>query len=178
MIAECIIFLATFTTPEMPVDETMFVEQKIECNQYVPKSMQKWADLYYMHFEEENISTAVRIGWCESRGKSDAFNSGASDSGLMQFVSWTWNWIAEKYGKPMWNEYVITYNGLPYISNEVSKSSIGFEQIKVQFSPYYNLLMASILAEEMYGYTRWDDWTPSKWCWEDEKKWRTLWYNE
>ena len=94
MIAECIIFLATLGSIETPNDEYM-LEQYQNCWDSVPESMHQYADLYYKFFDEDNISTAVRIGWCESRGKQNAYRSDNGDSGVMQFVSWTWNWVAE-----------------------------------------------------------------------------------
>ena len=96
----------------------------------------------------------------------------------MQFVSWTWNWIAEEYDLPMWNEWVIMYNDRPYTSDRVSRTSMGFSQERVQFTPYYNLLFASLLAEDIYGRTQWRDWSSSEWCWGDEKKWERKWKNE
>ena len=71
MIAECMLFLATFSTPTIGT-ETQFIEQSIECRQTIPSTMSKYSSLYLEHFDFENIDTAVRIGWCESRGKSDA----------------------------------------------------------------------------------------------------------
>ena len=44
----------------------------------------------------------------------------------MQFVSWTWNWVAEKYDLPMWDEWVIMRWGRPYTENKTH--DIGFEQ--------------------------------------------------
>jgi len=150
----------------------------MSCKENVPHVMFQYADLYVEHFDEENIDTAVRIGWCESRGKSNAFRKDNRDSGVMQFVSWTWNWVAEKYDIPMWNDWVIMYNDRPYTSDKVSKSSIGFSQEQVQFTPYYNIYMASLLAEDIYGRTQWRDWSSSEWCWGDEDKWKLKWKSE
>lgn len=181
MITSCIIFLASFSTPEVStpvINETQYIQEYISCSRYVPKSMHQHADLYYEFFEKENISTAIRIGWCESRGKETAYRDDNGDSGLMQFVSWTWNWIAEEHDLPMWDEWVILKNGRPYTENKVSKSDIGFEQIQVQFSPYYNIYFASILAQDMYGRTQWRDWKSSKFCWGNPKKFQNKWTNE
>jgi hypothetical protein len=161
----------------MGVDETNLIRDYIKCDDHVPKSMKPYAKLYVEHFDKENIDTAVRIGWCESRGKSSAYRSDNGDTGVMQFVSWTWNWIAEEYDLPMWDEWVVMRYGRPY-TGPTSKSDIGFEFTKVQYTPYYNILFASILAEDIYGRTQWRDWNSSKWCWEDEKKWRNKWLNE
>ena len=105
MIAECMLFLASFSTPLIGT-ETLFVEKSIECRQEIPASMRKYSDLYLEFFDFENIDTAVRIGWCESRGKDTAYRDDNSDSGVMQFVPWTWNWVAEEYDLPRWNEWV------------------------------------------------------------------------
>ena len=171
MIAECIIFLASVIP--MGIDETKTIGQYLNCNDHVPQSMQEHASLYVEHFDKDNINTAVRIGWCESRGKVDAYRSDNGDTGLMQFVSWTWNWVAEKYELPEWDTWVVTRYGKPY-TGKTSKTNIGFSFDKVQFTPYYNIMMASILAEDIYGKTQWRDWSSSEWCWGDVDKWERL----
>ena len=180
MITSCIIFLATFGSGEMPA-ENQVIEQYQSCQQHVPKSMQQHASLYYEHFDEENIDIAVRIGWCESRGKSNAVRTaeGNFDTGVMQFVSWTWNWVAEEYDMPLWNEWIILRWGRPYDFNgKTYRTNMGFEQTKAQYSAYYNIKMASILAEDIYGRTQWRDWNSSKWCWGDLNKFNKLWQSE
>ena len=170
------LFLASFSTPLIG-SETEFVNTSIECRREIPESMRKYSEYYLEFFDFENIDTAVRIGWCESRGKDTAYRDDNSDSGVMQFVPWTWNWVAEEYDLPRWNEWVILRHGRPY-EGPTSKSNIGFEQTKVQFTPYYNIMFASILAEDIYGRTQWRDWNSSKWCWEDEKDWERRWKRE
>ena len=64
----------------------------------------------------------------------------------MQFVGWTWNWIAETYDL-MWNDWVIMCWGRPYTSDRNLSNVMGFSQKRVQFTPYYNLLFASLLAK-------------------------------
>ena len=176
MITECMIFLASVLP--MGFDESKVINSHLQCNKYVPESMQQYADFYVEHFDKENIDTAVRIGWCESRGKQSAYRDDNGDSGVMQFVSWTWNWVAEKYELPMWNDWVIMKDGRPYEEDKVSRTSMGFEQTQVQFTPYYNIMFASILAEDIYGRTQWRDWSSSEWCWGDANKWRKKWLNE
>lgn len=175
MIAECMLFLALSTTPTIG-QETEFINQHIECRQVIPLAMHDYAHLYLEHFEFENIDTAVRIGWCESRGKSNAFRSDNKDSGLMQFVPWTWNWIAESYDLPEWGSWVLTYRDYPWEGHprETQNDLSNYEIIKVQFSPYYNILFASILAEDIYGRTQWRDWSSSQWCWEDDIIWNAI----
>ena len=130
MITECMIFLASVLP--MGFDESKVINSHLQCNKYVPEVMQQYAELYVEHFDKENIDTAVRIGWCESRGKQSAYRDDNGDSGVMQFVSWTWNWVAEKYDLPMWNDWVIMKDGRPYLEEKVSRTSMGFEQTKVQ----------------------------------------------
>ena len=175
MIAECMIFLASVIP--MGVDESKIIGQHLNCNDHVPQSMQEHASLYVEHFNKDNINTAVRIGWCESRGKVDAYRSDNGDTGLMQFVSWTWNWVAEKYQLPEWDTWVVTRYGRPY-TGKTLKTDIGFSFDRVQYVPYYNIMFASLLAEDIYGKTQWRDWSSSEWCWEDEEKWRNKWLNE
>jgi len=177
MIAECMIFLASVLP--MGFDESKAINQYISCDDHVPKSMQPYAKLYVEHFDKENIDIAVRIGWCESRGKSNAYRNDNGDTGVMQFVSWTWNWVAAEYNLPIWDEWIILRWGRPYdFKGKTYKTNYGFEQIQVQFSPYYNILMASILAEVIYGKTQWRDWSSSAWCWGDKKLWELRWKKE
>ena len=178
MIAECMIFLATIGTPNISMSDGDIINEYMSCKDNVPQVMFQYADLYVEHFDEENINTAVRIGWCESRGTSSAFRKDNKDSGVMQFVSSTWNWVAEKYEIPMWDEWVIMRHDRPYTEQKVSTSSIGFTQERVQFTPYYNIYMASLLAEDIYGRTQWRDWSSSEWCWGDEDKWKLKWKSE
>jgi hypothetical protein len=177
MIAECIIFLATLGSGEMPSDNYL-IQNHFNCMENVPANMQDHAEFIYEFFDESSYDEVVRIGWCESRGKTTAYRNDNGDSGVMQFVSWTWNWIAEEYDLPMWNEWVIMRWGRPYTEQKTYPHDIGFEQTRVQFTPYYNLLFASLLAEDIYGRTQWRDWSSSEWCWGDEKKWRAKWKSE
>ena len=64
---------------------------------------------------------------------------------------------------------VILHNGQPY-AGPTSRSNLGFEQTRVQFTPYYNILAASLLAQETYSSVRWTDWNSSKWCWGTDSK--------
>jgi hypothetical protein len=170
------LFLASFSTPLIGT-ETEFINTTLECRQEIPASMREHAEYYIEHFDYENIDTAVRIGWCESRGNETAYRSDNRDSGIMQFIPSTWNWIAKLHDLPKWNEWVVMRYGRPY-NGPTSKSDIGFEFTKVQFSPYYNILFASLLAEDTYNRTQWRDWNSSKWCWENENKWEKLWKAE
>ena len=175
MIAECLIILGTMfpnTTGVLTPD--MLMEYKY-CQDVVPDKAGEHFDLIQEFFEPINWDTAVRVSWCESRHNSDALRTaeGNYDSGYFQFVSWTWNWVAEAHDLPMWNEWVILKDGRPY-TGPPSRSSFGFTQERVQFTPYYNILFASLLVEDMYSYVRWDDWRSSSWCWENVNKFHRL----
>ena len=168
MIVECLLFLSSFAPPEGGIDQEWF-DKYNKCNSTI--LAQEHIGLLIDHFDEENLDTAYKIMWCESRGEEDALRTleGNYDSGLFQFIKPTWNWVAEKHNLPRWNDWVILYNGQPY-TGPVSKTSHGFEQVKVQFSPYYNILAASLLAQDTYSKVRWTDWNSSKWCWGDDQK--------
>ena len=170
MIAECIIFIASFSTPDGLMDKQWFEDYKA-CNEVI--LAQDHLDVLIQHFDEENLATAYKIMWCESRGEEDALRTkeGNYDSGLFQFIKSTWNWVADKNNLPRWNEWVILRHGQPY-EGPTSKSSYGFEQTQVQFTPYYNILMASLLAEETYSSVKWTDWNSSKWCWGTDKSFK------
>jgi len=181
MITECIIFLASFGVSDITnslSQENYYIEQQQLCHEYVPPKLHEHADLFYEFFDEENINNAIRISWCESRGKATAHRTDNGDTGLMQFVSWTWNWVAEEYELPMWDEWVIMRWGRPYTDEKTHPHNIGFEQTRVQYTPYYNIMFASILAEDIYSKTQWGDWNSSKWCWANENSWSKRWRQE
>ena len=177
MVAECLIFIASFYVQDLPT-ATEMNEVKV-CLEEIPTAL--YDDIPYLveFFEEENLYTALRIAWCESRGKSTAYRSSADDSGIFQFIPRTWRWIYEMYGVPEWGTWVIMRFGRPHLeADTVYKTDFGLEFLPVQYSPYWNIKAASHLAEDIYGKTRWDDWNSSRWCWEDEKKWREKWKSE
>jgi len=181
MITSCIIFLATLGTPNsLDNSDIYYLNNYLNCKNNVPVSMWEYAPLYYEFYDEENIATAIRIGWCESRGKEKAVRTaeGNYDTGVMQFVSWTWNWLADMEYVPYWNEWVVLKNERPYLEQKVSKTSFGFSLVQAQKSAYWNIYASSILAEDIYGSTQWRDWSSSQWCWEDEKKWKIKWTTE
>ena len=172
MIAECLIFLATALPQNGLLTADYFNEYKW-CDSIISREVREHSDLLIEFFEEpEQLSTAVKVIWCESRGNTDAIRTaeGNNDSGLFQFVSWTWNWIAEEYDLPMWDDWVILKNGRPYTEEKVSRTSHGFEQVKVQHSEYYNILFGYLLSQDIYGRSQWRDWNSSKWCWEQDYK--------
>ena len=152
------------------------IEVKV-CLEEIPTAL--YDDIPYLveFFEKENLYTALRIAWCESRGKSDAYRSSADDSGIFQFIPRTWQWIHEVYGIPAWDTWDIMRFGRPHLETDsVFKTDFGFEHLRVQYSPYWNIKAASHLAEDIYTKKDFRDWNSSKWCWESpkyfEKRWR------
>ena len=176
MIASCMIFLASFgVSTELSANNLYRVQT---CLDNMPTSMVKHIPYYVEFYDEENLYTAFRIGWCESRGKSNAYRNDNKDSGVMQFIPNTWNWVAEKYDMPKFNEWVILRFGRPFNENKTYATDFGFEHVPVQYSAYYNIKASSHLAEDIYAKVRWRDWNSSKWCWGDEKKWEAMWRRE
>ena len=176
MIASCMIFLASFGVSTELSPNNLYRVQT--CLDNMPTSMVKHIPYYVEFYDEENLYTAFRIGWCESRGKSYAYRNDNKDSGVMQFIPNTWNWVAEKYDMPKFNEWVILRFGRPFNENKTYATDFGFEHVPVQYSAYYNIKASSHLAEDIYAKVRWRDWNSSKWCWGDEKKWEAMWRRE
>tara|TARA_B100000579_G_scaffold437897_1_gene469756 strand:+ start:1057 stop:1599 length:543 start_codon:yes stop_codon:yes gene_type:complete len=179
MIAECLLLLASFQQPIIDTQPTIQEIREVkQCMDSFPKNMADHTQYYIMHFDEENLYTAFRIGWCESRGKSNAFRSEDNDSGVMQFIPNTWKWMVELHGIPEWGEWVITRFGMPWVSNKTAMTNFGFEFQPVQYSAYWNIYAASLLAEDTYSSTRWTDWSSSEWCWGDAEKWELMWRSQ
>ena len=79
----------------------------------------------------------------------------------------------------MSDTWVIMRFGRPHLeADTVYRTDFGFEFLPVQYVPYWNIKAASHLAEDIYGKTTWNDWNSSRWCWEDENKWRNKWKSE
>jgi len=176
MIAECLIFLATAIPTNEFVDKA-YIDQYRSCDKIITKEIRDHSDVLIEFFGHDNdeLSTAIKVVWCESRGNPKALRTaeGNYDTGLFQFVSWTWNWVAEMYDLPMWNDWVIMYHDRPYTSEKVSRSSMGFSQEKAQYTKYYNTKFAYLLSQEIYK-QKWKDWSSSEWCWGDTDKWLRL----
>ena len=174
MIAECLIFLAT-AIPQNGLLTADYVEDYSWCNSIISRNVREHSDLLIEFFDEpEQLGTAVKVIWCESRGNTNAIRTaeGNNDSGLFQFVSWTWNWIAEEYDLPMWDEWVVMRYGRPY-TGPTSRSDIGFEFKKAQHTEYYNIYFGYLLSQDIYGRSQWRDWNSSKWCWNNDVKYIT-----
>jgi hypothetical protein len=174
VIAECLIFLYTL----VPVEQNLtfnFIDQYRQCNQIISDEIKEHADILIEYFGEDHkqLSTAVKVIWCESRGVETAVRTaeGNYDTGLFQFVSWTWNWVAEKYDLPMWNEWVVMKNDRPYTDQVVSKTSYGFTFQKAQYTEYFNIKFGYLLSQDIYGRSQWKDWSSSEWCWGNTQSW-------
>ena len=179
MIAECLILIASFQGLEVLPNPDQMYEVKVCISEEIPHALVDDIPYFVQFFDYENLDTAVRIAWCESRGKSNAYRSSADDSGLFQFIPRTWRWMVELFGIPEWDRWEIMRFGEPhYEPDKVYTTDFGFEQVKVQFSPYWNVKAASHLAEDTYKNVRGTDWNSSKWCWGDPVKWRKLWKAE
>ena len=76
-----------------------------------------WQPLIEEYFKKEDVIKALRIIYCESRGKSTAVGinkDGSKDVGLWQFNDNTWNWLKPKLK--------ITGNRMdPLLSTKVAK---------------------------------------------------------
>ena len=177
MIVECMLLLSSFTAPQ--VESLDYIMEVKKCTDSIPYTMIEHVPYIVENYDQENWYMALRIGWCESRGKATAYRNSADDSGVMQFIPSTWNWIAEKFDLPEWDKEILTYNGVPY--NKHPRETLVydielFDFERVQFIPYYNIKMASHLAEDTYSKVTFRDWNSSKWCWENsnwfEKRWR------
>ena len=115
MITSCLIFLASLGTGDIPLQEDYLVINRTkECTELVPFTMINHIPYYVEFYDKKNLYKALRIGWCESRGKDSAFRREDDDSGVMQFIPNTWNWVAEKFDMPLWDEEILTYFGVPY----------------------------------------------------------------
>ena len=111
MVASCMIFLASFGNAEMPIEENWAtIQHTKECTEVIPFTMIEYVPFYVEFYEEKHLYKALRIGWCESRGKESAYREEDDDSGIMQFIPNTWNWVAEKFNIPLWDVNVLTYD--------------------------------------------------------------------
>jgi len=178
LLVECLLFVVSFQNLDYDPSFEEMNEVKVCLSEEIPHALVDDIPYFVMFFDEENLDTAVRVSWCESRGKDSAYRSDNNDSGLFQFIPRTWAWMVELHGIPDWDEWVITRFGLPYLSQQTHKTDFGFEFKEAQFTPYWNVKAAAHLAEDTYSNVTWADWNSSKWCWGDPKKWRKRWKQE
>ena len=67
--------------------------------QYKVEYVRKWEPLVSQYFKEEDTIKALKIIYCESRGKPTAIGKnkdGTYDKGLWQFNDRTWEWLTPK----------------------------------------------------------------------------------
>lgn len=177
MIVECIIFFATLHDP-LASD----IQKVQECSNYIPSKIIEYAKPIHNNFNEENIERAVKVSWCESRGKTTALNTGNNDSGLFQVIPNTWNWVAEEYNLPKFDSLILTYNNIPVEQLSmptrmflITKRPDLYKLQKVQFIPYYNILVSKILVEDIHSNsTYWRPWNASADCW-NSHNWYLKW---
>ena len=125
MITKCILIYALlvnnfgFSVADEVIDLT-------DCDNYVPETCYQYATLLVEHFDEKNIETAVKVMWCESRNKADAYRWQDQDSGLFQTIPRTWGWVKKEHDIPYWDYPV----GNTY----------------AQFIPRYNIEVAALVV--------------------------------
>ena len=100
MLAEVLIActLLTPTTQEITPQQLMSYVNCRNRNKIII-AMEEYIPLFSQYFKEEDLETALRISWCESRGKPNAVGvnkDGSKDVGLWQFNDRTWAWLKPK----------------------------------------------------------------------------------
>ena len=86
MITNCVLLYAAFVS-NFSIGVTPETDQLKEityCQNNLPANTLIYAPLIVKYFDEINIETAVKVIWCESRNKKNAYNYKANDSGLFQ----------------------------------------------------------------------------------------------
>ncbi len=96
MIAEVLI-ACTFLSPITP--EILIDYKECRDRNEIIVAMEEYIPLFSEYFKKEDLETALRISWCESRGKPTAVGvnkDGTKDVGLWQFNDNTWAWLTPK----------------------------------------------------------------------------------
>ena len=126
-----------------------------KCLNNLPSKCLAYSDLLIKNFDEENLDTAFKIMWCESRGNKNAYRQDNQDSGLYQFIPRTYGWVVDNTDLPYW-DYPI-------------KNSYA------QFIPEINIQAAAVLVQDLHSYSPyWKPFNSSKWCWENTEKFLKL----
>jgi hypothetical protein len=92
-----VLLTCTLLSPITPNDINQYWDCK-ERNEII-YDMKKYINLFSMYFKEEDLEKAIRITWCESKGKIKAIGvnkDGTKDVGLWQFNDNTWAWLTPK----------------------------------------------------------------------------------
>ena len=96
MLAEVLI-ACSFVSPLTPQQITDYKD--CQARNEIIIAMEEYIPLFSQYFKEEDLETALRISWCESRGKPNAVGvnkDGSKDIGLWQFNDRTWAWLKPK----------------------------------------------------------------------------------
>lgn len=125
------------------------------CLNNLPSKCLAYSNLLIENFDEENLDTAFKIMWCESRGNKNAYRYDNQDSGLYQFIPRTYGWVVDNTDLPYW-DYPI-------------KNSYA------QFIPEINIRAAAVLVQDLHSYSPyWKPFSSSSWCWENTEKFLKL----
>ena len=83
MIKSCVLIYAliinSFSVGEIPADQNFL--DLINCIKVLPTECLSYSNLLIENFEEDNLETAFKIMWCESRGNAKAYRYEDNDSG-------------------------------------------------------------------------------------------------
>jgi len=121
-----------------------------ECYTALPGKCLSYSTLLVENFDEDNLETAFKIMWCESRGLPNAYRWQDQDSGLFQFIPRTYGCVVDN-------------SDLPYWDYHINKSY-------AQFIPSVNIKAAAILVEDLHSYSPyWKPFSSSQKCWENTK---------
>ncbi len=161
MITNCIVIYAAFVSSfGNGADPTINdMNNIIYCNNNLPANTLQYSTLLVDNFKEKNIKTAVKVMFCESRMKADAYRWQDQDSGLFQVIPKTWGWVKQKYNIPYW-DYPInnTY---------------------AQLIPKHNIEVAALLVQEMHSRDDyWKPWSSSEPCWGNDLTFENIWRTE
>ena len=119
-----------------------------KCYEDLPGNCLTYSPLLVEHFYEDNLETAFKIMWCESRGLPNAYRWQDQDSGLYQFIPRTYGWVVQNSDLPYWDYPIYdTY---------------------AQFIPEVNIKAAAILVQDLHSYQPyWKPFSSSENCWKD-----------